>query len=192
MFRQQLKIAVPVFLWLTLITGVLYPALVTWIAQTAFPVQANGSLTYRDTMLIGSSLIGQPFDGPGYLWGRPSATSPAGYNAALSSGSNLGPSNQALIGAVKARVRDMRAADPDNTLPVPVDLVTSSASGLDPHISLAAAYYQVPRIAAKRNMSEAAVKDIIRRNTTGRFLGFIGEPVVTVLKVNLDLDSLKK
>lgn len=192
MFRQYIRPAVLSFLILTIITGIFYPLFITWVSQTFFHEQANGSLIYRDGKQVGSSLIGQPFDDPKYLWGRVSSTSPVPFNAASSSGSNLGPLNHALIDAVESRVKALKAADPDNTNPIPVDLVTSSASGLDPHISLAAAYYQVARIAKARGLSESAVKAVVNRNTSGRFLGLIGEPVVNVLKTNLDLDSYKK
>ena len=176
---------------LTIITGVIYPLFITGIAQLFFRRQANGSLIYRDGKIAGSSLIGQPFDDPKYLWGRISAASPQ-YNASASSGSNIGPSNPALIDEISARIKALKATDPDNTNPLPVDLVTSSASGLDPHISLAAAYYQVSRISRARGIPEDAVNGIIRRNINGRFLGLLGEPVVNVLKVNFDLDSYKK
>jgi potassium-transporting ATPase KdpC subunit len=192
MIREQLKIALFMLILLTVITGLAYPCLITGLAQLLFPHQANGSLILHDGKAAGSLLIGQSFDEPQYLWGRLSATSPVPYNAASSSGSNIGPSNVSLSDAAKARIEALRSADPKNTAPIPVDLVTSSGSGLDPHISLAGAYYQVSRIAKRRGVSENAVKAIIYRNTKGRLLGFIGEPVANVLKVNLDLDSLKK
>ena len=192
MIKEQIKPAILIFLVLTVITGIIYPIFVTGISKALFPKEVGGSLIYRDGKAVGSSLIGQPFDDPKYLWGRISATSPAQYNASSSSGSNIGPSNPALIDEVKGRIKALQAADPGNKAPIPVDLVTSSASGLDPHISLAAAYYQVSRISNHRVIAESAVKDIIHKNTTGRFLGLIGEPVVNVLKVNLDLDSYKK
>ena len=192
MFREQLKSAILVFIILTIITGVLYPLLVTGIAQTFFHTKANGSLIYRDGKIIGSALIGQSFDDPKYLWGRLSATSPVPYNSSSSSGSNIGPSNPMLLETVKARIEKLRAADPKNKMPIPVDLVTSSASGLDPHISLAGAYYQISRIAKHRGLSVNVVKNIVDRNANGRFFGLIGEPVVNVLKVNMDLDSSKK
>jgi len=192
MFREQLKSAILVFIILTIITGVLYPLFVTGIAQAFFHTKANGSLIYRDRNLVGSVLIGQPFDDPKYLWGRLSATSLAPYNSSSSSGSNIGPSNPALLEAVKARIEKLRAADPKNKMPIPVDLVTSSASGLDPHISVAGAYYQISRIAKGRGLSANVVKNIIDRNTNGRLFGLIGEPIVNVLKVNVDLDSSKK
>ncbi|MFA5143430.1 MAG: potassium-transporting ATPase subunit KdpC [Candidatus Omnitrophota bacterium] len=191
MFREQLKSAILVFIILTIITGILYPLFVTGIAQAFFHAKANGSLIYRDGKISGSALIGQPFDDPKYLWGRLSATSSVSYNASSSSGSNVGPSNPALLEAVKARIEKLRAADPENKMPIPVDLVTSSASGLDPHISLAGAYYQISRIAKHRGLSVNAVKNIIDRNANERLFGLIGESVVNVLKVNMDLDLVK-
>ena len=192
MFREQVRSAFVIFIILTIITGIVYPLFITGVAQTFFRVKANGSLIYSDGKITGSALIGQPFNDPKYLWGRISATSPMPYNASSSSGSNIGPSNKALLEMVQERIRKLRLADPKNMAPIPIDLVTSSASGLDPHISLAAAYYQIPRIAGQRGLPVNAVKSIIDRNTTGRFLGLIGEPVVNVLKVNMDLDSRKK
>ncbi len=174
---------------LTLITGVAYPVVVTVIAQVAFPSQANGSLIVKDGKVIGSALIGQPFDDPKYFWGRPSATSPFPYNAASSSGSNLGPTNPALAKAVQERVDALRAADPGNIASVPVDLVTASASGLDPHVSPAAALYQVHRVAKARHLDEAKVRELVERHVEGRQLGFLGEPRVNVLALNLALDG---
>jgi potassium-transporting ATPase KdpC subunit len=191
MFRQQIRPAIVSFIILTVITGIVYPILVTGVSQVFFPGRANGSLIYKGGKPVGSTLIGQEFDDPGYFWGRISATSPMPYNASSSSGSNLGPSNPALIDAVKARIKALRTVDPDNKVLIPVDLVTSSASGLDPHISLAAADYQIPRIARLRGLSQDTVKSIVRQHSTGRFLGVIGEPVVNVLEVNLSLDELK-
>src|SRR5215471_17563587 len=173
----------------TVITGVVYPVVVTGIAQLVFPAQANGSLITRDGKVVGSSLIGQPFDDPKYFWGRPSATSPFPYNAASSSGSNLGPTNPDLIKAVQGRVDALRASDPGNTAPVPVDLVTTSGSGLDPHISPAAAVYQVSRVARERKLDPQAVRQLVAQHTEGRSLGILGEPRVNVLALNLALDG---
>ena len=192
MFREQLKSAILVFIILTIITGILYPLFVTGIAQAFFHAKASGSLIYQDGKIVGSALIGQPFDGPKYLWGRLSATSPVSYNSSSSSGSNIGPYNPALLETVKARIEKMHAADPKNNTPIPVDLVTSSASGLDPHISLAGAYYQISRIARERGLSVNVVKSIVDRNTNRRLFGLIGEPVVNVVKINMDLDSSRK
>jgi K+-transporting ATPase ATPase C chain len=175
---------------LTLITGVAYPLAVTAIAKVAFPSQASGSLIVdKDGKVLGSRLVGQPFDDPKYFWGRPSATAPFPYNAAASSGSNQGPTNPAFTKAVQDRVDALRAADPGNTAPVPVDLVTASASGLDPHVSPAAALYQVRRVAKARNLDEAKVRDLVAKHTEGRQLGFLGEPRVNVLGLNLALDG---
>ena len=188
--KEHLRPALSMLLVLTLLTGVVYPLTVTGLAQLVFPQQANGSLIVRDGKVIGSELIGQHFDDPKYFWGRPSATSPFPYNAAASSGSNLGPTNPALIEAVKIRVAALRAADPDNEAPVPVDLVTASGSGLDPHITPAAALYQAHRVARLRGLAENQVKDLVARSTEGRQFGFLGEPRVNVLKLNLALDAL--
>jgi K+-transporting ATPase ATPase C chain len=175
----------------TLLTGVAYPLLVTGIAQAAFPRQANGSVIVQGGKEIGSSLLGEPFSDPKYFWGRPSATGPSAYNAASSTGSNLGPTNQALLDAVRDRVKALRDADPGNTAPVPVDLVTASGSGLDPQISPAAAEYQVRRVARARGVSEDAVRALVARHTEGRALGLLGEPVVNVLALNLALDAAR-
>jgi K+-transporting ATPase ATPase C chain len=175
----------------TVLTGLIYPLVVTGIAQLVFPHQANGSLIVRNGQTVGSTLIGQSFDDPKYFWGRLSATGPYPYNAAASSGSNLGPTNPALLEAVKARIAALKAADPGNTTPIPVDLVTASGSGLDPNISVAAALYQVPRVARVRGMSETAVRLLVDQYTRGRQFGFLGEPRVNVLELNLALDGIK-
>jgi K+-transporting ATPase ATPase C chain len=176
-------------LFLTVLTGLVYPLAVTGLAQLLFPDRANGSLIVRDGNVIGSKLIGQYFDKPEYFWGRPSVTAPFPYNAAASSGSNLGPTNPALIEAVRARVAALRAVDPDNGLPIPVDLVTASASGLDPHISPAAALYQLKRVSRARGIDEGTVRDLVARHTQGRQFGVLGEPRVNVLQLNLALDE---
>ena len=185
----QLRSALMMFFILTILTGVAYPLAVTAIAQLLFPHQANGSLIYKDGKPIGSTLIGQPFDDPEYFWGRPSATAPFPYNAAASSGSNLGPTNPALIETVKMRVAALKAADPGNDTPVPVDLVTASGSGLDPHISSASAEYQVRRVARARGREEAFVRTLVSQHTEGRQLGMLGERRVNVLALNLALDA---
>jgi len=185
----HIRPAIVLLAMFTAITGVAYPVLVTAIAQLVFPRQANGSLIVKDDKAVGSTLIGQPFDDPKYFWGRPSATSPFGYNAGASAASNLSPTNADLIKAVQGRVDALRTADPGNTAPVPVDLVTASGSGLDPHISPAAALYQVERVAKARKMSAADVRTLVERHTEGRQLGFLGEPRVNVLALNLALDG---
>ncbi len=174
---------------LSVITGVLYPLAATALAQLVFPQQANGSLVERDGKPVGSALIGQSFTDPKYFWGRPSATAPNPYNASASSGSNQGPTNPALADAVKQRIAALRAADPGNTAPVPVDLVTASGSGLDPQISPAAAQYQVARVARLRHLDVVRVQSLVQRFTQGRQLGLLGEPRVNVLKLNLALDA---
>jgi K+-transporting ATPase ATPase C chain len=189
---SQLRPALVSLVLFSIITGLFYPLAVTGVAQAIFPQQANGSLIMQNGKPIGSALIGQPFDDPKYFWGRLSATSPFPYNAAASSGSNLGPTNPALIDEVKARVDALHAADPQNTQPIPVDLATSSGSGLDPHISVAAALYQVPRVARARGLSENQVRALVERFTEGRQLGVIGEPRVNVLELNLALDATKQ
>jgi K+-transporting ATPase ATPase C chain len=173
---------------LTVVTGIAYPLVITGVAQVAFPHAANGSLIVVDGKTLGSELIGQPFDDPKYFWSRPSATSPQPYNGASSSGSNQGPRNPALADAVKDRIKALRDADPGNASPVPVDLVTASGSGLDPHISVAAADYQVARVAKARAMAPERVLDLVGRATEGRTLGILGEPRVNVLALNLALD----
>lgn len=185
----QIRPALVALLVFTLLTGVLYPVAVTVIAQVAFPSQANGSLLSQNGTVVGSALIGQAFDAPNYFWSRPSATGPVAYNAGASSGSNLGPTNPALLAAVQARVDALHAADPTNTAPIPVDLVTTSASGLDPHISVAAAYYQIARVARTRNIDTARVQQLVDEFTEGRTLGILGEPRVNVLQLNLALDA---
>lgn len=192
MLFAQIRPAIVSFILLTVLTGILYPLLVTGIAQTVFHKQAEGSLIVSgDGKILGSSLIGQNFDDPKYFWSRISATSPF-YNAFSSSGSNLGPLNPALLDEVKGRITALNAADPGNNHPIPVDLVTSSGSGLDPHISQAAANYQLARVARVRGMTTDVVKQIVAQNTQGRFLGLLGEPVVNVLQLNLALDQYKK
>jgi potassium-transporting ATPase KdpC subunit len=190
--KAQIRPALMALLIFTLLTGVIYPLVVTGVAQLVFPRQANGSLIVRNGQAVGSALIGQQFDDPKYFWGRPSATSPFPYNAASSSGSNLGPANPALLEAVQARVAALKVADPTNTQPIPVDLVTASGSGLDPDISVAAALYQVPRVARVRGLSETAVRLLVDQYTHGRQFGFLGEPRVNVLELNLALDGIKK
>jgi K+-transporting ATPase ATPase C chain len=180
-----------VFLFLTVVTGIVYPLLVTWVAQLAFPEKANGSLIRKEGGYAGSELIGQPFDDPKYFWGRPSATPDFPYNSASSSGSNLGPSNRSLVEAVKARVEAFQKADPGNHSSIPIDLVTSSGSGLDPHISPAAALFQAPRVARVRGLSEDQVRRMVDEFTAPRQWGFLGEPRVNVLKLNLALDRLQ-
>jgi K+-transporting ATPase ATPase C chain len=173
----------------TILTGLVYPVAVTALAQVIFPAQANGSLIVREGQVVGSELIGQPFDSPGYFWGRLSATGPFPYNAAASSGSNYGPINPALEEAVTARIDALRQADPQNSASIPVDLVTASGSGLDPHISVAAARYQVPRVALARGISEAELSALVEQHTGDRQLWFLGEPRVNVLLLNLALDE---
>lgn len=190
MFREVIRPALSVFVVLSVITGLLYPLVVTGVAQVVFPNRANGSLIYREGKAVGSALIGQPFDDPKYFWGRPSATSPVPYNAAASSGSNLATTNPRLVEAVRARVAVLRAADPGNEAPVPVDLVTASGSGLDPHISPAAAEYQVRRVARARGLAEEVVRQLVARHTEDRTWGLLGEPRVNIVQLNLDLDRL--
>jgi len=187
---KELRPTLVVFVALTLITGVAYPLAVSGIAAALFPSAAQGSLIERDGQVIGSRLIGQPFDSAKYFWSRPSATSPA-YNAGASGGSNLGPTNPALLDAVKSRVKAIQAAHPRQTGLVPVDLVTTSGSGLDPHISPAAAYYQVQRVAHARGLPEDKVRELVARHVEPRDLGLLGEPRVNVLLLNLALDNLQ-
>jgi potassium-transporting ATPase KdpC subunit len=188
--KNMLRPLFILFFMLTFLTGVVYPLLLTGVAQTLFPAQAHGSLLLRDGKPVGSALIGQNFTDQAHFWGRLSATGPMPYNATASSGSNLGPLNPALTDAVKARVAALRSADPGNTAAIPVDLVTASASGLDPHISLAAAQYQAQRVAQARNLSVDKVQALIEKTTQRPVLGILGEPVVNVLQLNLALDTL--
>ena len=188
---KQLRIAVVSTLVMTVGIGLVYPYAITGLAQAMFPRQANGSLIYRNGKAVGSRLIGQPFDDPKYFWGRLSATSPVPYNAASSSGSNLGPTNPALMKAIQDRIDALHKVDPDNGEPIPVDLATASGSGLDPHITPAAAQYQLKRVAKVRGLAESVVAALIEKHTEGRFLGLLGEPAVNVLELNLDLEGLK-
>lgn len=190
--RLEIRPAVVMIVALTLLTGVLYPLAVTGIARLAFPAQARGSLVVRDGRIVGSRLVGQAFDQPEFFWGRPSATAPMPCNAAASSGSNLGPMNPAIAEAVRARIAALRAADPTATGRVPVDLVTASGSGLDPHISPAAALYQVPRVARARGLEPATLRALVERHVEGRTLGLLGEPRVNVLVLNLALERAVK
>ncbi len=189
MFYKQIRPALLIFATLTVITGVLYPLSITAIGQIVFPHRANGSIITRDAKPVGSSLIGQEFSDPKYFWGRPSATSPTGYNPLPSSGSNLGPLNPALREQVEKRVKMLQSADPENKSLIPVDLVAASASGLDPHISVAGALYQVPRVARARGVPKDQIIRLLKDNTTGRFAGVFGEPVVNVLQLNMALDQ---
>jgi potassium-transporting ATPase KdpC subunit len=189
---KELKPAFVMLVLLTVLTGAVYPLLVTGVAQALFPSRANGSLIEGNGKLLGSELIGQPFSDPQYFWGRPSATAPLPYNAGASSGSNLGPTNPALEEAVKARIAALKTADPGNAAPIPVDLVTASASGLDPHISPAAADYQVGRVARARGLDPSAVRTLLAQYTEGRQFRVLGEPRVNVLRLNLALDRRAK
>ena len=191
MIRSQLRPTLVLFALLSVLLGLIYPLVVTGIGQAIFPYQANGSVMQVNGQATGSALIGQPFDDPKYFWGRLSATSPFPYNSAASSGSNYGPMNPAYLQAVQARIDALKAADPGNTAPIPVDLVTASGSGLDPQISVAAALYQAPRVARIRHMSEDAVRQLVAQYTEDRQFGFLGEPRVNVLKLNLALDAQK-
>lgn len=183
-----LRPALVSFALMTALTGIAYPLAVTGVARAAMPAEASGSILMQQGRAVGSSLIGQPFDGPGYFWGRISATAPSAYNAGASAGSNLGPMHPALVTAVEARLKALRDADPGNGAPVPVDLVTGSGSGLDPHISPAAAAYQVARVARARGVDEAVVRGFVAEHTRSRQLGVLGEPTVNVLTLNLALD----
>ena len=186
---KLLRTALLTLLMLTLVTGIAYPLAVTALAQLLFPHAANGSVMLRDGKAVGSDLIGQPFSDPRYFWSRPSATTPFAYNSGASTGSNLGPTNPALTDAVKTRIEALRAADPGNTAPVPIDLVTASGSGLDPHISPAAATYQIARVARVRGMPVSQVEKLVSAQTEKRQLGILGEPRVNVLALNLALDA---
>ena len=187
--KTLIRPALSLFILMTVATGVLYPLAVTGVAKLAFAEQASGSLIVREGKTVGSALIGQHFSDPGHFWGRPSATGPMPYNGTGSSGSNQGPLNPALVDAVKERIEALKAADPDNKGPVPVDLVTASASGLDPHISVAGAQYQAARVARARGIEPAVVQSLIARHTEERLLGVFGEPRINVLALNLALDQ---
>ena len=191
MVKQTVRPAIVLFILLSLVTGVVYPLVTTALGQWLFPTQVNGSLIERDGKLIGSALIGQNFTEPQYFWGRPSVTGPYPNNAAASSGSNQGPLSPALADAVKSRVNALKGVDADNNLPVPVDLVTASASGLDPHISPAAAEYQIVRVAKARNLPDVQVRQLIAQHTEGRQWVVLGEPRVNVVTLNLALEQLK-
>jgi K+-transporting ATPase ATPase C chain len=187
--KRQIYPSIVMTVLFTVLLGLVYPLVMTGIIQVLFPKQANGSLIIERGTIVGSELIGQPFSDPKYFWGRLSATSPYPYNAASSSGSNLGPTNQALLDAVRARIDALRKADPGNHASIPVDLVTASASGLDPDISPAAAYYQASRVARVRRLSAEVVDGLIRQHTQGRQFGILGEPRVNVLELNRALDQ---
>lgn len=190
-FAASLRSALTLFVLLTVLTGLVYPLVVTGLAQLIFPARAAGSILMSDGRAVGSGLIGQSFNDPGHFWGRPSATTPQPYNGTASTGSNLGALNPVLLDAVKGRLAALRAADPGNDAPVPVDLVAASGSGLDPEISVAAANYQAARVARARSLPEARVQALIAAHTEGRLLGVLGEPRVNVLALNLALDALK-
>jgi len=191
MVLKSIRTAIISMFLFTVLTGVVYPLVVTGIAQFVFPDKANGSLIRKDGRVVGSELIGQSFSSPKYFWSRPSATSPFAYNAGASSGSNYGPLNPALLEATGKRMKELKELDSLNTNPVPVDLVTASGSGLDPHISVAAAVYQLPRVARSRHVSEQEVRSLLDHYTEGRQLGILGEPRVNVLRLNLALDEMK-
>ncbi len=188
MLLKQIRISLIATVLFTILCGLAYPLVVTGVGQFLFPGRANGSLITENGRVVGSELIGQPFSDPKYFWGRPSATSPYPYNGGLSSASNVGPLNPALTDMVKKRIADLKAVDSTNTNPVPVDLVTTSGSGLDPHISVAAAAYQIDRVARYRHLAASQVKALVDEHTRGRQLGFLGEPTVNVLELNLALD----
>jgi potassium-transporting ATPase KdpC subunit len=188
----QLAPALRMLVIMSVLTGIIYPLVVTGVAKVAFPRAANGSLIVADTKTLGSDLIGQPFDDPKYFWSRPSATSPQPYNGTASSGSNQGPRNPALADAVKDRIKALRDADPGNAAAVPVDLITASGSGLDPHISVAAAQYQLARVAKARGLAAEQVQRLVAENTEGRTFAVLGEPRVNVLKLNIALDHTPK
>ncbi|HEY6191575.1 MAG TPA: potassium-transporting ATPase subunit KdpC [Bacteroidota bacterium] len=188
---KQLRPAIILIVLFTILTGLAYPLLITAVAQLVFPETANGSLISRGGKAIGSELIGQAFSDPKYFWPRPSATSPFPYNAGASTGSNYGPLNPALLAGVRKRIEDLKRADPENDRPIPVDLVTASGSGLDPHISVAAALYQLPRVARVRGMTEDRIRSLVDRYTEWRQFGFLGEPRVNVLRLNFALDEIR-
>jgi potassium-transporting ATPase KdpC subunit len=190
MFVRLIRPAVSLLALMTVLLGIVYPLVITGVVQVAFPRQADGSLIHQDGKLIGSELIGQSFSDPKYFWGRPSATTPP-YNGLASTASNLGPLNPALLDAVKANAKALHDADPDNRQSIPVDLVTASASGLDPEISPAAAHYQAARVARARNLPPASVESLIKAHTRERLFGLIGEPRINVLELNLALDRLR-
>src|ERR1700722_1831522 len=190
MFARLIRPAVSLLVLMTILLGIIYPLVITGVAKVAFPRRSEGSLIYKDGNLIGSTLIGQSFSDPKYFWGRPSATSPQAYNGAASSGSNLGPLNSALLDQVKANAKALHDADPQNQQPIPGDLVTASASGLDPEITPAAALYQAARVVRARNLSAAQVEALIKTHESGRFLGLIGERGGNVLELNLALDGM--
>ncbi len=192
MFLKNLRTAIIALALFTILTGLFYPLVVTGIAQLVFPHRANGSLIEKDGKTVGSELIGQPFSDPKYFWSRLSATVPYAYNGGASTGSNYGPLNPTLHNAVRKRIRDLKAVDSLNQQPIPVDLVTASSSGLDPHISVAAALYQVSRVARNRGVSEERVRSLVNQYTEGRQLGFLGETRVNVLQLNLALDETSK
>jgi potassium-transporting ATPase KdpC subunit len=192
MFLRQVRTAALLIILMTILTGILYPLAITGLAQLLFPGKANGSMIVKQGKVLGSELIGQQFSSPKYFWGRLSATNPFAYNAKASTGSNYGHLNSALFDVVNRRIQDLKSMDILNNQPIPVDLATSSSSGLDPHLSVAAAEYQATRIARIRGMNEQQVRSIITRNTEGRTFGVLGEPRVNVLKLNLALDELQQ